>query len=107
MDVGCNKGYTSSHFFALWAPEISFRPSEIPKRRPGHLCGTCADCNEEPKAKVAASEGDITVYCVEPSLRNFANLIQVDVLLGRNNAMFNHAPTAVLHCASFLLLLGP
>lgn len=77
MDVGCNKGYTSAHFFALWAPQVGFKPTEIPKRRPGHLCGTCSDCNEEPKSKIAESQGPITVYCVEPSMRNFANLILV------------------------------
>ena len=119
MDVGCNKGYTSAHFFGLWAPEVrrrrvphppctpppftlppphpylgphrmppplrpscypfypqvGFKPSEIPKRRPGFLCGTCADCEEEPKTKITSSTGPITVYCFEPSMRNFANLI--------------------------------
>lgn len=47
MDIGCNKGYTSAHFFGLWAPELGFRPNTLQTKRPEILCGTCKDCEEQ------------------------------------------------------------
>lgn len=38
FDIGCNKGYTSAKFFALWAPELGLNPKSIPARRPTVAC---------------------------------------------------------------------
>jgi hypothetical protein len=39
FDIGCNKGYTSAKFFALWAPELQFNPSSLHFWRPEVYCG--------------------------------------------------------------------
>jgi hypothetical protein len=39
FDIGCNKGYTSSKFFGLWAPEVGFNPKAINAKRPEVWCG--------------------------------------------------------------------
>lgn len=75
IDIGCNKGYTSAKMFGLWAPETGFKPTTLQKRRPEVLCGTCGDCEESVTSTVDQSGGGLTVFCVEPSLHNFANLV--------------------------------
>lgn len=75
VDIGCNKGYTSAHFFGLWAPELGFEPATLQQRRPEILCGTCNDCKETANSSIKESEGAVTVFCMEPSLHNFANLV--------------------------------
>lgn len=61
--------------FGLWAPETGFKPTTLQKRRPDILCGTCGDCEEAVASTVEQSQGGLTVFCVEPSLHNFANLV--------------------------------
>lgn len=79
IDIGCNKGYTSSAFFALWAPEVKFTPNEIIKWRPETPCGACGDCNEIVVPKTPppplAADRQVQVVCVEPNLVSFASLV--------------------------------
>ncbi|KDD77127.1 hypothetical protein H632_c13p3 [Helicosporidium sp. ATCC 50920] len=76
IDVGCNKGYSSAKFFALWAPEVGLTPPEIVKRRPSVWCGNCNDCQEEIRSRSKAQGAQLTVLCLEPSQSNFADLVQ-------------------------------
>jgi FkbM family methyltransferase len=85
VDIGCNKGYTSAKFFALWAPELGFAPATLRKKRPEVLCGTCGDCNEQAHSSVKESSGPVTVFCMEPSLYNYANLIMTRDKFFSNN----------------------
>ncbi|KDD77128.1 hypothetical protein H632_c13p4 [Helicosporidium sp. ATCC 50920] len=77
VDIGCNKGYSSAKFFALWAPEVGFAPNTLRNKRPEVNCGTCGDCSDHTDETAAGGRAQdmLTVYCVEPSMRNFANLI--------------------------------
>ncbi|KAL6772152.1 hypothetical protein ACKKBG_A29120 [Auxenochlorella protothecoides x Auxenochlorella symbiontica] len=75
VDIGCNKGYSSAHVFSLWAPELGFAPNTLRTKRPEVPCGTCADCNEQVKSTVKKHSAPLTLFCVEPSMRNFAHLI--------------------------------
>lgn len=98
IDIGCNKGYSSARFFGLWAPELGFRPDQVRERRPEILCGTCNDCTEKiasPRPEGAAQADPVHVYCVEPSLRNFANLV------GTRDAFFSSQTPA--HLQWFLI----
>lgn len=85
LDVGCNKGYSSAKMFGLWAPELGFNPKSIPARRPEVWCGNCGDCHEELDPALEKGEGGLTVYCLEPSQANFAQLVLTRDAFFRNN----------------------
>ena len=47
FDIGCNKGYTSAHYFGLWAPELGFSPTAMVAKHPELDCGFCEDCMDK------------------------------------------------------------
>ena len=47
FDIGCNKGYTSAHYFGLWAPELGFNPAAMVAKHPNLDCGFCEDCRDK------------------------------------------------------------
>lgn len=74
FDIGCNKGYTSAHFFGLWAPDLGFNPETLQKDK-NIFCGHCNDCLDKAAPARTEVQSGLTVIGVEPNMPTLAHLI--------------------------------
>lgn len=105
IDIGCNKGYTSSVFFGLWASDLQLSPATLQQRRPDVPCGICGDCVEQVKPSKTDPASRINVYCVEPNLVNFANLVLTRELFldgSKPNAQWHLISAAMSNSSAFV-----
>eukprot|EP00040_Diaphanoeca_grandis_P023997 m.131307 g.131307 ORF g.131307 m.131307 type:complete len:437 (+) comp29536_c0_seq1:14-1324(+) len=77
IDIGMNKGYSSSNFFALWASEKKFTAKSVhrvmiqdPDFPGSKACGACHDCNQVYQVPSNIKEHSIRVFGYEPGLKN-------------------------------------
>ena len=107
LDVGCNKGYTSAKWFNLWATGLNMSAAalwerhykkEFMAKRNAFGCGVCGDCHDV-SPSYPEYPGDMTVFCIEPSLANFQDLISVRSTFFPNITSTGKSVWQLLHMA--------